>query len=228
MTGERVARVGGLVTNNLPKRDGWSIDLGAVQFSMLRRNMTNIQDDHFNTPTRDAKWIAFGSLLSESLSVLPGWYQFGGVVCGVLQLIPSGDWYIETECLWCALGTTVGWTGTGLMLTNGTNQANGSACAFQTGGQNSAGHSRYAVTRFNNGGYAGNFIEVTGTTDNSNHRFMRIQKSGTTYRFHYSDNPYSWQFFYSMSAGDMGFTPTYFGLYSGATNPSWFNYFLKY
>lgn len=200
-------------------------DRGAYQL-MLRPAAVNTEDDHFDATTLAAKWLSFGAP-TLSLTALSGWLRgtsFDGTLSGVIQAVPAGDWTIETEALW-EDGAIV-WSGVGLIMTNGTNKASSIATSFTSGGRNSAGLERQNVSKFVNGNYNLNHVEVLTTGLGRCHRFYKIIKIGTTYYFYASDNRIAWQYFYSASAGTLGYTPTHFGL-GGISNGYW-NYLLRY
>ncbi len=208
----------------------WMIDHGAFQL-LKRRVLANAEDDSFDMPTMDAKWANWNTP-TLTLTSLPGWlgiHSDGSYLKGVVQAVPAGDWYIETEVIW-GTETAAFWGAQGLFLTNSATASSSLAATITSGGRTSVGLGRMNCTKFTNASYTSNYLEVLSATLAQDHQFFRIRKSGTTYYFYHSTTGKTWSFFYSASAATLGFTPTHFGLctLSASGQYSFFNYFARY
>jgi|WetSurMetagenome_2_1015567.scaffolds.fasta_scaffold00049_2 hypothetical protein len=215
-------------------RTGWFQDPGAMQL-LMRRSAVNPEDDHFDAGSLNAKWSRLGVLYGEDYTGLPGWMGFGYTVtgsvglAGITQPFPTGvDFSIETELIWASIGA-VGWGTAGLILTDGIRAEASNQVGWMTGGRNSAGLGRFNITKYVNGVYSSNYLEVLSATTAQDHQWLKIIKVGSTYYFYESTNGLTWQFIYSANTGTLGVTPTRFGLYTIVGNAvSYFNYFLRY
>jgi hypothetical protein len=212
-------------------RTGWFQDPGAMQL-LMRRSASKPEDDHFDAGSLNAKWSKLGVLAGEDYTGLPGWAGFGYTVTGsvgmggITQPFPTGvDFTIETETLWATLNV-VGWGG--IILTDGIRVEASNQVGLSASQRNSAGLTRVNVSKYVNGAYNANYLEVLSAGLVADHQWLRITKSGTTYSFYTSTNGITWQFFYSANTGTLGVTPTRFGVYTLTGTPAYFNYFLRY
>lgn len=215
--------------NGIPPAEVITYDKGALSL-LTRRESKNPQDDHFDSPVISPKWLNFRSFSSFSLSIIPGWVSFAsssnGNPSGLIQPIVSAPFTIETEQLIGGEGGAVNWGGSGLILTNSSNYAASLACAFMMGGRASAGLARMCVTKFTNGGYTSNYLEVLSSLWDM-HMWFKIYRNGTTNYFYYSASyGKTWHYFYGITDASMGFTPTYFGIFG--LYDVHCNYFLRY
>jgi hypothetical protein len=197
------------------------VDLGAYSL-LTRRAASNTEDDHFNAGTLDAKWLAYTSHnASTDLTVISGWAKLtaGGAK---LQAVPVGDWTIEVEVLGADyLAGAFG--GDGLILTNGTTATSATDARWGIGGDNTLGKWRFVFEKFVNNAFSSTYATTTGLYL-PNHFFLRINKSGTTYRVDWAVSDKTWITY--TSTGSLGFTPTHFGF--RGNSGAFFNYFLRY
>lgn len=217
----------GFTTPDVPELQVY--DKGALEL-LKRRAAVNVEDDHFNDNILSPKWLPFGPPISPTLSDLPGWLGFsssGGDIRGYIQPVPSGDWFAETEII-CGTEASIEWGGSGLILTNSTTWASSLTATFTAGGRASAGLTRMNNTKFINGAYTSNYIEVFSANSAISHLFLRLRKLSTTYYFYWSSTGKTWYIFSSITADTLGFTPTYFGLGTLTSYNAFFNYFLRY
>jgi hypothetical protein len=215
----RETRDAGLITNPTPD---WMIDNGAYRL-LLRRPAVNPEDDHFDSKTLDPKWLAWGTITTASLTMIPGWLSLNGTY---IQPIPAGDWSIETETVLPTLTGT--YMNSSLLLASSANKSSSTAARFYFGDGGSLNSIMLRLDKLVNGGWNTQYLAgVTGTMIFPDLVYLKIQKVGTTYSFLYTFNPLGrFKTYGSITAASLGFTPTYFGIW--AQGDPLFNYFLRY
>ena len=199
------------------------VDLGAYQL-LTRPAAANTEDDHFDDGSVDVKWLAYtGNDATVNETTLPGWMYLS--VSGMkLQAVPVGDWTIETEVIRSDY-LAAAYQNIGLILTNGTTATSATDARWGLGGDNTLGTTRFVFEKFVNNSFSATYSQQAGRREIPQHYFMRINKSGTTYRVDYAfGSRRSFTTFATTSS--LGFTPTHFGL--SGENGTLFNYFLRY
>jgi hypothetical protein len=204
-------------------------DRGVLQL-LTRRTAVNAEDDHFNGSALDGKWTSINTTGTPDFTTFPGWMGFisgsGTVASALVQPISgSGNWTIETEFM-TMNDYVVGYHYTGLMLSSGS----ALQCMYSYGQNNALANYVLLSQKWVNYSYNAGISSLASTTVlGQDHLFLRIVKVGTVYNFDYSSTGKTWRRHYVNSS--LGFVPTFFGLMVnnvGSSEPSYFNYFLKY
>jgi hypothetical protein len=203
-------------------------DKGALQIGLGRPAASQTEDDQFDAGTLDGKWAAYsGADATINTTTIPGWASF--TVAGAkLQAVPVGDWIAEVEVI-IATTTAAGYSDCGIILTNGTTVGSATDCRYGVGMDNAVDAYRIVASKWINNAFSTVYFDWTATDANepgfTDHLFIRVRKSGTTYDFDISSTGRSWQEI--GTTGALGFTPTHFGIYSGSAGGH-INYFVRY
>lgn len=195
----------------------WAPDLGAAQL-LTRPKIINPEDDMFDGPTLDPKWIPMNFANQYiDFKELPGWLRLRGAI---LQPVPAGDWYCETEVLMDNIWST-GYDQSGLVLSSG---LSGSTTQhwFDIGMLNSATTGMVDSQKMVNWSY--NALHTQwGHYGILNKAHLLVQKIGSTYYDYISTTGKTWCLIWT---GSLSFTPAYFGLYTASFYP-FYNYFIR-
>jgi len=207
-------------------------DLGAMQL-LKRRKAVNVEDDHFDLPFLDPKWSKWNPATGVDLTEIPGWLvsPTSSQTNAIVQPVPTGDWTIEAEM---SIGeTTTGQHLSGLFLTNARTYNTSIGARFGIGCSTTLNSLLFRVDKLVNGGWNTLYADVFSATNEvwPDHIFQAITKVGTNYIFKYGFSPFGRFHQHStLSATQLGFTPTFFGLtlQAASAKGSMVNYFLRY